>query len=40
VQAHNGTLTVTSRPGETTFRITLQGTHEEVAVERGTPSGR
>lgn len=40
VQSHNGTLTVTSHAGETKFRIILQGAQEEVAVERGTPSGR
>ena len=31
VQAHNGELTVSSRPGHTTFRITLPAVQQEVA---------
>jgi signal transduction histidine kinase len=31
VRAHNGELTVSSRPGQTTFRITLPVLREEVA---------
>jgi two-component system sensor histidine kinase KdpD len=32
VQAHGGDLTVTSRPGETTFRMTLPGIRQEMTV--------
>jgi signal transduction histidine kinase len=31
VHAHNGELTVSSRPGQTTFRITLPALRKEVA---------
>jgi two-component system sensor histidine kinase KdpD len=31
VEAHNGELTVSSRPGKTTFRITLPAVRQEVA---------
>jgi two-component system OmpR family sensor kinase len=31
VQAHNGKVTVSSRPGQTTFRITLPAVQHEVA---------
>jgi two-component system sensor histidine kinase KdpD len=39
-RAHNGDLTVTSRPGETTFRLILPAEQKESAVERGSHSGR
>jgi two-component system, OmpR family, sensor histidine kinase KdpD len=36
--AHGGDLTVTSRPGETTFRMLLPGINKGEAIERGSNS--
>jgi two-component system, OmpR family, sensor histidine kinase KdpD len=39
-QAHNGDLTVASRPGQTTFRLILPPAREENGIERGPNSNR
>lgn len=39
VRAHNGELSVTSRPGETTFQILLPIGKKEAAIERSADSG-
>lgn len=39
-RAHNGDLTVTSRPGETTFCLSLPAQTEGGTLERGANSGR
>jgi two-component system, OmpR family, sensor histidine kinase KdpD len=38
IRAHNGELSVSSRPGETTFRIVLPIDKKESRIERGTDS--
>ena len=38
-RAHNGDLSLMSRPGETTFRLTLPEDAKEVGIERGPHSG-
>ena len=35
LQAHKGDLTVTSQPGETTFRMTLPSPGKAASIERG-----
>jgi two-component system sensor histidine kinase KdpD len=39
-RAHNGDLTVTSRPGETTFQLNLPVDNKESKIERGSYSRR
>ena len=39
-RAHSGDLTVTSRPGETTFRLTLPVNSKGERIERRSHSGR